>query len=201
MARVDVEGRSLSLTLVVYGAARAGKSALLRTIHERVTVEHRGVDAPVGEPADAGLPLDWVPLDLGDVAGWRTRVHLYAVPAQEQADATRRLVLAQADGILFVVDAQASRLEANIAALEALRQQWPDADGAERVLPMVFVVTKQDLPEELVLDQPVLATILNPGNAPLFACDLSRGEGVFRALQAVIGAAMRQVIALPEAAS
>ncbi|MEI2721137.1 MAG: GTPase domain-containing protein [Gemmatimonadales bacterium] len=201
MARVDVEARTLSLTLVVYGAARAGKSALLRTIHERVTVEHRGAEAPVGEPADAGLPLDWVPLDLGDVAGWRTRLHLYAVPAQEQADATRRLVLAQADGILFVVDAQASRLEANIAALDALRHQWPDAEGSQRVLPMVFVVTKQDLPEELVLDQPVLATILNPDDAPLFACDLSRGEGVFRALQAVIGAAMRQVIALPETAS
>lgn len=110
-------------------------------------------------------------------------------------------MLAQADGILFVVDAQASRLEANIAALDALRHQWPDAEGSQRVLPMVFVVTKQDLPEELVLDQPVLATILNPDDAPLFACDLSRGEGVFRALQAVIGAAMRQVIALPETAS
>lgn len=200
MARVDAEARTLALTIVVYGAARAGKSALLRAIHERITAEHRGTEEPVGEAADAGLPLDWVPLDLGDVAGWRTRVHLYAVPPQEQADATRRLVLAQADGVLFVVDAQAARLEANVAALSALRHQWPDVDGGARSLPMVFVVTKQDLPEELLLDQPVLSALLNPDGAPLFACDLSRGEGVFRALQAVIGAAMRQVIALPESA-
>jgi|CXWL01.1.fsa_nt_gi signal recognition particle receptor subunit beta len=198
MARIDPAARTLALTVVVYGAARAGKSALLRAIHQRITTEHRGAEEPVGEPSDAGLPLDWVPLDLGDVAGWRTQVHLYAVPAQEQADATRRLVLAQADGVLFVVDAQASQLEANVAALAALRQQWPDTDGAARRLPMVFVVTKQDLPEELVLDEPVLATILNPDASPLFSCDLSRGEGVFRALQVIIGAAMRQVIALPE---
>lgn len=200
MARLDQDARTLSLTLVVYGGARSGKSALLRAIHERITHAHRGEVEPIGEPSDAGLPLNWVPLDLGEVAGWRTRVHLYAVPAQEQADATRRLVLAQADGVLFVIDAQASRLEANIAALAALRSQWPDGQGSPRTLPIVFVITKQDLPEELLLDGPVLGSILNPEGAPVFSCDLSRGEGVFRALQAVIGAAMRQVIALPESA-
>ena len=167
MARLDQDARTLSLTLVVYGAARAGKSAVLRAIHERIALAHRGDEEPLGEPSDVGLPLNWVPLDLGDVAGWRTRVHLYAVPAQEQADATRRLVLAQADGVLFVVDAQASRLEANIAALAALYAQWPDNNGATRVLPVVFAVTKQDLPEELLLDEPVLAAILNPEGAPL----------------------------------
>jgi len=201
MARLDQDARTLSLTLVVYGAARAGKSAVLRAIHERIALAHRGDEEPVGEPSDVGLPLNWVPLDLGDVAGWRTRVHLYAVPAQEQADATRRLVLAQADGVLFVVDAQASRLEANIAALAALYAQWPDNNGATRVLPVVFAVTKQDLPEELLLDEPVLAAILNPEGAPLFRCDLVRGEGVFRALQSLIATVMRQVIALPGAAT
>ncbi|MBL0180442.1 MAG: GTPase domain-containing protein [Gemmatimonadetes bacterium] len=201
MARLDQDARTLSLTLVVYGAARAGKSALLRAIHERIAVAHRGDEEPLGEPSDVGLPLNWVPLDLGDVAGWRTRVHLYAVPAQEQADATRRLVLAQADGVLFVVDAQASRLEANVAALAALHAQWPEGNGTTRVLPVVFVVTKQDLPEELLLEEPVLAAILNPEHAPLFRCDLARGEGVFRALQSLIGTVMRQVVALPETAT
>jgi signal recognition particle receptor subunit beta len=200
MARADTEHRELALTVVVFGASRAGKSALLRAIHERVTADHRGSDAPLGEAGDPGLPLDWVPLELGEVAGWRTRVHLYAVPPQAQADATRRLVLAQADGVLFVVDAQASRFEANVEALEALRAQLIDDDGQARPLPIVFVVTKQDLPEELLLDLPVLSAALNPDGAPLFSCDLARGEGVFRALQGVIGAAMRHVIALPDGA-
>jgi len=200
MARVDAERRELALTLVVFGASRVGKSALLRAINERVTAEHRGDDAPLGEAGDPGLPLDWVPLELGEVAGWRTRVHLYAVPPQAHADATRRLVLAQADGILFVIDAQASRFEANVEALESLRTQLLGDDGQARALPIVFVVTKQDLPEELLLDLSVLAAALNPEGAPLFSCDLARGEGVFRALQGVIGAAMRHVIALPDGA-
>lgn len=200
MARVDAERRELALTLVVFGASRVGKSALLRAINERVTAEHRGSDAPLGEAGDPGLPLDWVPLELGDVAGWRTHVHLYAVPPQAQADATRRLVLAQADGILFVVDAQASRFEANVEAFESLRTHLMDDEGHTRSLPIVFVVTKQDLPEELLLDLSVLAAALNPEGAPLFSCDLARGEGVFRALQGVIGAAMRHVIALPDGA-
>lgn len=197
MARADVETRTLRLTLVAFGAARAGKSALLRAIHEHVTPEHRGPDGPVGEMGTAGLPLDWVPLDLGDVAGWRTQVHLYAVPAQEHADTTRRLVLAHADGVLFVVDAQASRLEANRSAMAALRAHLVEESGAVRRLPTVFVITKEDLPGELLLDRSALASALNPDGAPMFGCDLARGEGVFRALQAVIGAAMRQVIALP----
>jgi hypothetical protein len=97
-----------------------------------------------------------------------------------------------------VIDAQASQFEANVEAREALRAQLLDDQGAPRSVPMVFVITKQDLPEELLLDRPVLVAALNPEGAPLFDCDLARGEGVFRALQAVIGGAMRRVIALPD---
>ncbi len=197
MARADAEARTLALTLVVFGAARAGKSSLLRAIHERIAEEHRGEETPVGGGGDVGLPLDWVPLDLGDVAGWRTRVHLYAVPPEQHADATRRLVLAQADGILFVADAQTSRLEANQDAMAALRGQLVSDSDGRREIPIVFVVTKEDLPEELLLTREVLEAALNRDNAPVFSCNLARGEGVFRALQAVIGSAMRQVIALP----
>lgn len=198
MARADAGERTLALTIVVFGASRSGKSALLRAIHDRVTAGHRGDEEPVGEAGAPGLPLDWLPLDLGEVAGWRTRVHLLAVPPQEHADATRRLALAQADGILFVVDAQASRFEANLAAREALAAQSLDQEGAPRALPIVFVITKQDLPEELLLDEEQLASALQVGEAPRFRCDLARGEGVFHALQAVIGAAIRRVIALPD---
>jgi signal recognition particle receptor subunit beta len=195
VARADAAARTLTLTVVVFGAARAGKSALLRAIHDRVTAEHRGSEEPLSESGSPGFPLDWVPLDLGDVAGWQTRVHLYAIPPQEQADATRRLVLAQADGVLFVADAQASRFEANAEAIAALRAQLADEAGAARVLPIVLVISKQDLPEELLLDASVVAASLAADALPTFVCDLVRGEGVFRALQAVIGAAMRQIIA------
>lgn len=195
MARADAEARTLTLTVVVFGAARAGKSALLRAIHDRVTAEHRGSEEPLSKSGAPGFPLDWVSLDLGQVAGWQTRVHLYAIPPQEHADATRRLVLAQADGVLFVADAQASRFEANREAITALRSQLLDDDGAPRILPTVLVVSKHDLPEELRIDASVIAVALSVEELPSFACDLVRGEGVFRALQAVIGASMRQIIA------
>ena len=95
MARIDAERRELTATLAVFGASRAGKSSVLRAIHDRVDPERRTGDLPIGLTPGAATLLDWLMLDLGRVAGWHVRVHLYAVPPHGHADATRRLVLAE----------------------------------------------------------------------------------------------------------
>ena len=97
--------------------------------------------------------LDWLPLELGVIGGWHARVNLYAIPDQRHADATRRLILADADGVLFAADAQAARLADNVTALRSLRDNLDDHDGRPRDVPDgVPLHQSATCPAELLLD-------------------------------------------------
>jgi signal recognition particle receptor subunit beta len=192
MPRIDVDRRDLTLTVAVYGAPRVGKTTILHCIQDRVTPERRGTISPFGTDFGVAPMLDWLPLELGTISGWRTRVNLYAIPDQRHADATRRLILGDADGVLFAADAQAARLAENLAALRSLRDNLDDHDGHPRDVPMVLLYTKHDLPVELLLTRGALNAELNPRGVPDFMCSALRGEGVLEALHSVITIVMRQ---------
>lgn len=193
MARIIGDRHEITATLVVFGAARAGKSSVLRCVHDRVAPARVGQLVPLGSPP-SGVPLlDWLPLDLGIIGGWQARVNLYGIPAECHADATRRLVLSDADGILFVADSQASRLGENIEALRALQSQLLDRDGDVRDVPLVFLYNKQDLPAELILTPDALGEALNFRGAPSYACDALRGVGVLEALHSGVSRMMRRL--------
>lgn len=192
MPRIDAERRELTLTLAVYGAPKVGKTAILHCIQDRVTPERRGKIDPFGTDAGVAPLLDWLPLELGRISGWHVRVNLYAIPDQRHADATRRLILGDADGVLFAADAQAGRLGDNVAAMRSLTDNLDDHDGQPRDVPTVLLYTKHDLPAELLLTRAALNQELNPRAAPDFACSALRGEGVLEALHSVITIVMRQ---------
>lgn len=192
MSRIDADQRDLALSLAVYGAPKAGKTTILHCIQDRVSPAHRGGIEPFGTAAAVAPLLDWLPLELGQIGGWRTRVNLYAIPDQRHADATRRLILGDVDGVLFAADAQAERLAANVGALANLRENLDDHDGRPRDVPIVMLYTKDDLPAELRLERSALNGELNPDGHPDFPCSALRGEGVLEALHCIIAAAMRR---------
>lgn len=193
MARIAGDQQELTATLVVFGAARAGKSSVLRCVQDRVAPTRLGERYPLGSPP-SGVPLlDWLPLELGRIGGWQARVNLYGVPAERHADTTRRLVMSDADGILFVVDSQASRLPENVDALRALEVQLLDRDGDFRNVPVVFLYNKQDLPAEMILTPDALGEALNFRGAASYACDALRGVGVLEALHAGVTQMMRRL--------
>lgn len=194
MAHVQPETREITATIAVVGAARAGKRAVLRCVVERIPAERRGGTDPDDPGHDSGPLLAWLPLELGRLGGWQVRVNLYAVPLVAHADATRRLVLADADGVLFVADAQASRLEDNVVALRALRQQLDARAERPHEPVMIHLHNKRDLPVELLLAPGALDEALNPEGAPSFECAALRGEGVLEALHACVTLVMRRLV-------
>jgi signal recognition particle receptor subunit beta len=171
------------------GPRRAGKSALLRALRERLPGDRRDGEASpaLGEPL-----LDWLPLDLGPVGSWRVRLDLYAVGGTPNYDATRRLLLADADGVLVVLDSQALRLDDNAQVLRGLAEMLTEADATRGELPQVFCYTKQDLPEELVLEPAALDRALNPTGIPSVGADLLRGRGAVDALHALVRLVLRR---------
>ena len=200
MARLDPHRRAVIATIVVFGPMRAGKSSVLRAIHDHVPPARRGALPPLGADAAHAPFLDWLPLDLGTIAGWHVKVHLYAVAGQASYDSTRRLLLGDADGILFVADSQAARLDENIAALRTLEEQLLERDGDRRDVPHVFCHTKQDLPRELILPPAALDEALNFRGAPSSGADALRATGVLESLHRLVALVMRRLTSAPATA-
>jgi signal recognition particle receptor subunit beta len=145
--------------------------------------------------SDRTLFFDFLPIDLGSISGFTTRFQLYTVPGQVYYNATRKLVLQGADGVVFVGDSQARRYDDNVESLQNLQENLL-AQGVDiRQLPVVFQYNKQDLPPELVLDQAALDEALNFRAVPSFGADALHGAGVFETLKGVSELVLRRLAA------
>ena len=189
MAHFAAEGGVLTVSVVVCGAARSGKSSLLRGIHERLGA---GRQSSEESPSTQFVPVDWLPLELGTIGERRVVAQLYAAPELSASDGTRRMLFRDADGVIFVADAQAARFDANLLAFHHMTDsvQARGADG--RDVPIVLVYTKTDLPTELVLPPSALDESLNFNRVPSFVVDAVRGTGVREALQALLTVVLRR---------
>ncbi len=115
------------------------------------------------------------------------------MPGQVYYNATRKLVLQGADGVVFVADSQARQLEENLESLQNLQVNLLEQGVDVRTLPTVLQYNKQDLPSELVLSPDVLDEALNFRGVPSLPADALRGQGVFETLRAVSEGVLRRL--------
>ena len=129
--------------------------------------------------------FDFLPIDLGSISGFTTRFQLYTVPGQVYYNATRKLVLQGADGVVFVADSQARRFDENLESLQNLQENLL-AHGIDiRTLPLVYQYNKQDLPADLVMSHDELDEALNFRTVNSYSADCLHGSGVFETLKGV----------------
>src|ERR671917_1463278 len=122
MSLVNYSTREITSKIVYYGPGRSGKTTNLQYVHSQVPEERRGRMVSLATEADRTLFFDFLPLDLGTISGFQTRFQLYTVPGQVYYDATRKLVLQGADGVVFVADSQPEALDANRESLANLEE-------------------------------------------------------------------------------
>src|SRR3989442_7949023 len=144
---------------------------------------------------DRTLFFDFLPIDLGQISGFSTRFQLYTVPGQVYYNATRRLVLQGADGVVFVGDSQARQLDENLESLQNLQSNLLEHGVDVRTLPLVMQYNKQDLPPELILTLPELDDALNFRAVPSFAADALHGKGVFETLKGISELVLKRLAA------
>ena len=195
MSLVNFAAREITCKIVYYGPGRSGKTTNLQYIFGRVPEPRRGRMVSLATHGDRTLFFDFLPLDLGTISGFQTRFQLYTVPGQSYYNATRRLVLQGADGVVFVADSQARRFEENLESLQNLHENLLLQGVDVRQLPVVFQYNKQDLPRELVLAQPQLDDALNFRAVPSFGADALHGTGVFETLKGVSELVLRRLAA------
>ncbi|HET7583415.1 MAG TPA: GTPase domain-containing protein [Gemmatimonadaceae bacterium] len=185
MSLVNYATREITCKIVYYGPGRSGKTTNLHYIYQRVPDARRGNMVSLATQTDRTLFFDFLPLDLGSISGFTTRLQLYTVPGQVYYHTTRKLVLQGADGVVFVADSQARQLEENIESMQDLHANLAEQGVDVRGIPLVIQYNKRDLPSDLILDVAELDDALNFREVPSFAADALHGTGVFETLRGI----------------
>ena len=188
MAQVNPLTRELLVKLVYYGPGLGGKTTSLQRIHQSSPPETRGQIVSLATPVDRTLYFDFLPLRAQSMRGHHVRLQLFTVPGQVYFNATRKLVLKGADGIVFVADSQRERHDANLESLENLASNLEDQGRSLAEVPLVFQYNKKDLPT--AMSQAEMDESLNALGVPSFGTNAATGEGVLDALDALVRAVL-----------
>jgi len=180
---INFPAREINCKLVYYGPGLGGKTANLQWIYDHTGTGQKGKMVSLATETDRTLFFDFLPLDLGTVRGFKTRFHLYTVPGQVFYEASRRLILKGADGVVFVADSQEERLDANMETLENLREHLKDHNLDFATIPYVLQLNKRDLPNILPVEE--LKKSLGVKGEPTTEAVAISGQGVFDTLKEV----------------
>ena len=183
MPFINFPAREINCKLVYYGPGLGGKTANLQWIYDHTGTGQKGKMVSLATETDRTLFFDFLPLDLGTVRGFKTRFHLYTVPGQVFYEASRRLILKGADGVVFVADSQEERLDANIETLENLREHLKDHNLDFATIPYVLQLNKRDLPNILPVEE--LQKNIGVKGEPTIEAVAITGQGVFDTLKEV----------------
>lgn len=191
MVQFHQADRELTIKLVYYGPGLSGKTTNLQALHERTDETIRGRLLTVDTSDDRTLFFDLMPLFFQTRAGLKVKIKLFTVPGQVIHNATRRVVLQGADGVVFVADSRRDAVTENNAywgnLLENLRQS---GFGAGEV-PIVIQFNKLDLPDAKTLAE--LEVVRKRGAEPVFGAVAIRGEGVLETFHGLLQLAWRNL--------
>ncbi|UCG50904.1 MAG: GTPase domain-containing protein [Candidatus Latescibacterota bacterium] len=185
MVVFNYSGSEVNAKIVYYGPALSGKTTNLEYIYERMPSDSKGKMVSMKTRTDRTLFFDFLPIELGDVSGYKTRMLLYTVPGQVYYNATRKLVLKGADAVVFVADSAPTKLKENIESLRNLEENLNEHDLTLDTIPWVIQYNKRDLQEALPVK--TLETELNLLNVRSFEASATQGIGIYETFQAVAG--------------
>jgi signal recognition particle receptor subunit beta len=193
----------MAAKIVYYGPGLCGKTSNLSFIYAKTAPNSRGEMVSLETESDRTLFFDLLPIEVGTIGGFKTRLQLYTVPGQVFYNTTRKLVLKGVDGLVFVADSQRPMREANIESFESLTDNLRELDIDLNVLPLVLQYNKRDLKNILAIEE--LNSDLNPDRAyPFFESEAINGVGVFETLKEITKLTLKKLrkrMVAPHAAS
>jgi len=183
MSLINYSSKEITCKIVYYGPGRCGKTTNLQYIYGKIPDEKRSSMVSLATEKDRTLFFDFLPLELGTIAGYKTRVQLYTVPGQVFYNSTRKLVLQGSDGVVFVADSQVDLWQENQESLQNLRDNLSGLGMDLYKIPLVMQYNKRDLPN--IMSVADLNTGLNFRRAHHFEAIATTGVGVFDTLKTI----------------
>jgi len=184
MPFVDAKKRILQCKIVYYGTGLGGKTTNLRVIHKGTEANMRGKLLSLETETERTLFFDFMPLSVGKIKGLDTRFSFYTVPGQSFYNLTRKAILKDVDGIVFVSDSQEERMEANVDSFMSLEENLATYRIELAKFPHVVQYNKRDLPGIVPLEQ--MRKELNLYSAPDIEAIALQGQGVFETLRTIV---------------
>ena len=183
MAFINQEAKEIHCKVVYYGPSLGGKTTNIQWVYHKTSGRDQSELMAFNTNPERTLFFDFLPMEVGEINGLRTRFHLYTVPGQVVYDASRKLILKGLDGVIFVADSQIERMDENIEALKNLEKNLDQQGYDIRQVPLIIQYNKRDLPN--VASMAELRAALNKYNSPDFEATASIGRGVFESLRTV----------------
>jgi hypothetical protein len=196
MALVNHTTREINAKIVYYGPGLSGKTTNLHFIYHRISPNQRGKLISLATETDRTLFFDFLPVELGTIKNYRVRFHLYTVPGQVFYNATRKLVLKGADGVIFVADSQRAMMDSNLESLANLRDNLTEMSIDVDTFPAVIQYNKRDLPD--VMSVAELDRALNSRGLPAYEAVAMSGDGVLRTFTAISKLVLQDMQKYPE---
>jgi signal recognition particle receptor subunit beta len=183
MSFVNYHTKEINCKIVYYGPGLGGKTTNIQHVYQKTAANSKGDMITLNTENERTLFFDFLPLDLGNIRGYKTRFHLYTVPGQVFYESSRKLILRGVDGIVFVADSQVDKMEANIESLEGLKKNLLEQGHDIDKIPIVMQWNKRDLPNIVSIED--LERKLNNFDFPSFAASAFQGVGVFETLKMI----------------
>lgn len=192
MVQVNKILKEINFKIVYYGPGLSGKTTNIEYIYKNVDPSTRGKLISIKTDTERTLFFDFLPISLGRIKGMKLRVHIYSVAGQVFYDASRQLILKGCDGIVFVVDSQKERLDANIESFENLKKNMFINSLILDKIPMVIQYNKTDLHNSMDIDE--MNRIFNPeGRYEEFFASASNGKQVFETFKSIVKLIARDI--------
>ncbi|MBW1691058.1 MAG: gliding motility protein [Deltaproteobacteria bacterium] len=193
---MNLKNKEILVKIVYYGPDRSGKTANLEYIYDRYKHRVSPDKVMVKKLGDRTLLLDFLPLEVGKIKDYNVRVQFYTVPGHLKNNATRKLVLKGADGIVFVADSMVVRREKNILSFRDLQKNLSAHGKDISKTPLVFQYNKRDLKEQGIPLLPVETLEKDLNNrikAPYFEASALTGANVLPTMRKVISLTLSSV--------
>lgn len=183
MSFVNYHTKEINCKIVYYGPGLGGKTTNIQHVYQKTSMDNKSKMVTLNTDNERTLFFDFLPLELGEIRGFKTRFHLYTVPGQVFYEASRKLILRGVDGIVFVADSQIEKMEANLQSLESLKENLAEQGYDVSKIPLVMQWNKRDLPNVSPVSE--LEKSLNNLDVPSFEASALKGDGVFETLKMI----------------
>ena len=191
MAVINYSKKEISAKIVYYGPSLCGKTTNIQSIYASIKPDQKGKLVSLATEADRTLFFDFLPIEIANIRGFKTRLHFYTVPGQVYYNSTRRAVLTGVDGLVFVADSQRDKMEENVESLANLEENLNYYGKSMKTMPLVIQYNKRDLPDVTPVSE--MEQILNPDAYPYFEAVATTGEGVLQTLTKVTKMVLRHI--------